>query len=310
MKTFLRAAIAWTVAAGCTTTAGVRVDSRIEDYGRSVAAMPVKAPLLWRIRRGDAPDSFLYGTMHKAVTLERIPLHIRFKLHDARLAFFEWTEPLDTGVYDLWNNENLISKGGDLQYRISGKAWATLQDRTGLEPHVLKYLSPSTAASVVFSTELEMCRITPCSSDALDVELMADARAHKVPLRSLDDRAFLERVQDRGTLTEEELDAWLSDDAAYNASLRHGYEMLEAYKTGRVDAFLAKERQKTRTPAEAKIWREQEAELVARNLAWMEKLTPELTRGKVFVAAGAAHMYGPEGLVELLKKRGFAVEPL
>jgi hypothetical protein len=51
-----------------------------------------------------------------------------------------------------------------------------------------------------------------------------------------------------------------------------------------------------------------EALLVKRNLAWAEQVGKLLHGGKsVFVAVGAAHMLGTEGLVALLQKRGYRV---
>jgi len=49
--------------------------------------------------------------------------------------------------------------------------------------------------------------------------------------------------------------------------------------------------------------------LVERNNAWLETLTHELEGSGVdFVAVGAAHMLGPDGLVAQLRRRGYAVE--
>lgn len=52
-----------------------------------------------------------------------------------------------------------------------------------------------------------------------------------------------------------------------------------------------------------------DALLRRRNLAWADQLEPMLAQGRrPFVAVGAAHMLGPDGLVALLKARGYRVE--
>lgn len=49
--------------------------------------------------------------------------------------------------------------------------------------------------------------------------------------------------------------------------------------------------------------------LVERNNAWMDVLTRELDRSGVdFIAVGAGHLLGPDGLVEQFRARGIAVE--
>lgn len=47
--------------------------------------------------------------------------------------------------------------------------------------------------------------------------------------------------------------------------------------------------------------------IVKRNHGMAVNAVPFLTKGKAFIAVGAMHLSGPEGLVELLRKQGFAV---
>lgn len=48
----------------------------------------------------------------------------------------------------------------------------------------------------------------------------------------------------------------------------------------------------------------------ARNRQWMDKITMTLPVQSVLVVVGAAHLVGPEGLIELLRDRGYVVEPV
>jgi uncharacterized protein YbaP (TraB family) len=51
--------------------------------------------------------------------------------------------------------------------------------------------------------------------------------------------------------------------------------------------------------------------LVERNLNWMPKLEALFTRsGRTFVVVGAAHLVGPDGLLAMLKSKGYTVEQL
>ena len=47
-----------------------------------------------------------------------------------------------------------------------------------------------------------------------------------------------------------------------------------------------------------------------RNQNWMKQLPAKLALRPTFIAVGALHLPGPDGLLELLKKAGYAVKPL
>jgi uncharacterized protein YbaP (TraB family) len=51
--------------------------------------------------------------------------------------------------------------------------------------------------------------------------------------------------------------------------------------------------------------------LVGRNQNWMPKLEALFSRaGRTFVVVGAAHLVGPDGLLAMLKSKGYTVEQL
>lgn len=47
-----------------------------------------------------------------------------------------------------------------------------------------------------------------------------------------------------------------------------------------------------------------------RNEAWVKRLKKELKGKKAFVAVGAAHLVGPDGLIALLEAEGFTIAPI
>jgi uncharacterized protein YbaP (TraB family) len=54
----------------------------------------------------------------------------------------------------------------------------------------------------------------------------------------------------------------------------------------------------------------QEQGIDARNLRMLKSLMPHFETGQVFVAVGALHLPGETGLIELLRKQGYVLEPL
>lgn len=49
---------------------------------------------------------------------------------------------------------------------------------------------------------------------------------------------------------------------------------------------------------------------VNRNKAWMNQLPAMLQSGSQFIAVGALHLPGPDGLIDLLRKQGYVVKPV
>lgn len=47
-----------------------------------------------------------------------------------------------------------------------------------------------------------------------------------------------------------------------------------------------------------------------RNRSWMDKITQTIPVQRVLVAVGAAHLVGDQGLIKLLRSRGYVVEPV
>ena len=51
--------------------------------------------------------------------------------------------------------------------------------------------------------------------------------------------------------------------------------------------------------------------LVDRNRNWLPKIEALFTRpGRTFVVVGAAHLVGPDGLLQMLKARGYTIEQM
>ncbi|MCQ2329416.1 MAG: TraB/GumN family protein [Paludibacteraceae bacterium] len=84
--------------------------------------------------------------------------------------------------------------------------------------------------------------------------------------------------------------------------LREGLDsVINLYRQG--DLYgLAKMSMKEMTQAE---WTEK---VDLRNAAWTEKLPAMMKEGSCFVVVGALHLYGPGGVVELLRKKGYKLK--
>ncbi len=68
--------------------------------------------------------------------------------------------------------------------------------------------------------------------------------------------------------------------------------------------------------ADPKMRNEEEAKLnrntfvINRNILWIDKILPEINKKPSFIMVGVAHLPGKKGLINLLKKEGYTVQPI
>lgn len=250
--------------------------------------------LLWRVER-EGRASHLLGTCHVTVKLDdALP-----KPHDAALtgARIVYTE----AALDLDNPSRLVrllwTDGPGLSERIPDDRWraVAVAVRDTLPAPLLEHLEPWAVASILpmltGSAELGVT-----SGDAMDLDVQKRAKARGIPLahvETLEQQAAMLRewnAQFLDTLGPSEDDGAAESEALTALCMRGD--------TRRVDLILQ--------PGDPTS----EALLGARNRAWMPALSPELAEGGVFVAVGAAHMFGESGLLALLEADGYAITQL
>lgn len=152
----------------------------------------------------------------------------------------------------------------------------------------------------------------------LDERVMTYATGSGVPVRPLEGPEVLTSVFD--TLTPEEaldilratlMQAELSEDvfatlstAYFAGQHRLIWEFGRSWMPGPVAELFPPERV---GPLYDRL---EEALLIRRNRLWMETILAAAAEGPVLVAVGAAHLSGPEGLLDLLDRAGFALRRL
>jgi len=87
-------------------------------------------------------------------------------------------------------------------------------------------------------------------------------------------------------------------------------QMVDSYLSGDLLALKlqAEEQLEQLKPEERQYFMEQGIDM--RNRRMLESLLPHLLTGRVFVAVGALHLPGKNGLIELLRSRGYDLTPL
>lgn len=294
-----------TLAVLCLLAVGVDAQAR-----RPKPPKLVERPLLlWRVEKAGAVSHML-GTCHVEIPLEHaLPMPHTALLDGARVLLTEadlgaltpmegirlmWAEP-GQRLPDLLGMDDFRALAIDMRASVPAPMLARLRP-WGV--YLTRSLEPA-AKPAATSTKPD----ADGGAEAPVLDLAVAKRFHGGD----DARRYLETIDLQASILgagDETFLAALRPGAAEDASwTRSGDATARLCSTGDVsgvDAFL-------RDPANAtwtKVW------LSDRNHAWMGPLGDELATGGAFVAVGAAHMLGPDGLVELLQAQGYAVTRL
>ena len=251
---------------------------------------PTERPLLlWRVEK-DGHVSHLFGTCHVAVDLDyALPKPNDQLLTSARVVYAE----ADIQNMNPTDALKLIyAKGAPLSEQLAPEDWraVAVRLRDTLPASLLDHMQPWVVATLANNTEA-----VAGGGEAMDLALSKRAKAAGVPL------AYVETIEMQARL----MDSW---NGAFLESMHIGTE--DSSGSGRALSDLC-----YRGVADVGALVDlkdpmTEPLLLARNRAWMGTLVPELEQGGAFVAVGAAHMLGDEGLLTMLRGRGFTITQL
>ncbi len=263
---------------------------------------------LWKVQ-GQTNTLYLMGSIH-VLKQENYPLPAPLEnaFSNAQVAVFE----TDIGqmsspdiAFQLMSKAQL-PEGQTLQDQLTPATYALLTNHAadaGMPLIMLQSFQPGFAAMLIEVSEMQKIGLDP--EYGLDEYFFKRAKKEGkdiVPLETLDFQIGLVTgfSKEEGELimktTLEEIDQ----------TKKELNEMLAAWQTGDADK-LAKLLNEVQSKAPAIFKR-----LVTdRNRTWVPKLEGLMRSGKnVVVIVGAGHLVGPEGVVELLKKKGLKVTQL
>lgn len=269
----------------------------------------IQAPAGQRQSNDGAPVvSFILGTLHFG-SLQELGMDteaLRTSLRQSRL-FIDEAPGASADSAEESNRYRMLPASQDLVSLLGQPAFATLQRLLpALPAQQLRSLKPWVALALLESRG-EMANVQP----SLDGQLYTWAQQDDLPilhletladqLRALDCVPATEQVQ---VLRQRLNTPWLFSEQSSR--------VLEYYRAGDLPAWLDDIEAMTGLNASARHI-EHKARLClieARNHRWLAQLDPLLRVNSAFVAVGAIHLTGSNGLLEQLRQRGFSISAL
>lgn len=256
--------------------------------------------LLWRISRADLASSYLFGTVHVSdPRVIDLPAPVTVALEGADIFIME--ARLDgPGVYEF-SREMFFTDGT----RLSDLLPADFHERA-VEILANYNISPAVADTLKPWAAFLTMSMPPDTGKPLDLVLMSLAKARGAEIHGLETPAEQAAVFD--VLDEAQHVQMLKDSICYYDVLQADIEQLIQLYLDRDLAGLYAYQYKYMLHDNAVYQQFMQSILRDRNMLMVERMLPYLEQGTVFVAIGALHLPGDEGVLGLLEQAGYDIE--
>jgi len=269
-----------------------------------VAALPSSGPahgLLWEISSPGASPSYLFGTIHSedAGVIGLDPA-VERAFTGCRQVILEVN--LDADAMVAGSTAMLLTDGRRLSEIVGESLFeqtaAALRTR-GIPAAATEHMKPWAAATALSMPVPETGRV-------LDVVLFQRAQQAGKPLHGLE--TIAEQLEVFDGLPLEDQVGLLRDAVEQVAGLDAMLdELLAAYKRQDLAAMVAINEAAMATGDPRLAGKFQRRLIVDRNHRMAERMEPWLQQGGAFVAVGALHLPGEQGLLRLLEQRGYSL---
>lgn len=262
----------------------------------------VGAGLLWRIHKPQQPPSFLFGTIHiddkRVKDLDSQVIH---RFNEAKTLCLEILPNRETQVGI--GRAMLLPEGEFLDQIIGDRLFNQLSlelNKRGMTPLEALYLKPW-AAMIVLS------RPKSQGGYALDEQLYHWGVHQYKQLCALE--TLQEQLSVFDGLSRVDQTTLLKDSLNFLPAVQKLNEKLVlAYLDGDLDEIYRRSME-LQSQDDELAKRLMHSLIDQRNLKMLERMLPQLEKGRAFIAVGALHLPGEHGLLNLLRGKGYAVTP-
>ena len=265
-----------------------------------VVAADIETGLLWKIESAQGEAGYLFGTMHSDdARVTDFPPPLIQGLLSSQVLLMETLPPPDGSVF--------FSKQGTLadllppqeleQALQQAEARGMLNSMAiRMKPWLLALVLATPKGPSPFSQDMQLYALA--EQRGLEVAALETADEHFTSLDALS-------AEDQGALLRAVV-AQPEDkkEQAYE-------ELLKVYLSGDSARILETDEKLSSRDLPPGLWEKMRAILIDRRNAQMAaRIIERIGRGKLFVAVGAAHLPGEQGIVRRLRAAGYRVTPL
>jgi len=264
---------------------------------------PATGSSLWEISgNGLRHNSYLLGTLH-------VMCHEQFRVSEQLLDLLSKSSQLILEI-DLSDPNYLVAfqqgmfmpDGQHIRNLLDDQAYRELQtffkDSLGMNLEQLGMIKPLLLSSVMYSHLLQ------CKIQGYEPFLSDFATKNNIPVLGLE--TVKEQLDFFKTISYEQQSELLVEMIRRYIETRMRYfEMVEKYIAGDLDGLSLLLLQES-----ALIENLYDVFYLQRNRAWINDIEKHIIETKTFIAVGAGHLPGEEGIIQLLRNQGYQLKPL
>ena len=257
--------------------------------------------LLWEVSKPGKPSSYLFGTIHsEAPEVVKLARPVKEAFDASRSVILEMLMDMDAMMYS--STAMLMTDGRSLSElvgrRLFTQAAAATRSR-GIPEVVLERMKP-------WAVAVTLSMPAPETGQVLDMVLYQDALKDGKQVYGLEtireqlDVFELMPEADQVELLKDALASFPEIDAMHA-------ELLAAYRKRDLDGLMAISEASMQAGNQRLAEDFQQRLINDRNLRMYERMQQYLQQGGAFVAVGALHLPGKEGVLQLLEKGGYTI---
>jgi hypothetical protein len=265
--------------------------------------------LLWKISgNGLEEPSFLFGTIHLIPKDDFFTgAAIEKAITESRTLVMEVADINDLGA-SMGVTSKILLDSGTIADHIDSTRFrlllAAVEKHMGLDSVSFMKQFGRMKPFGLYTITMQMEDITSKDMKSYEKYFMERAFHHDLPMDGLESIDFQMSLFEKISF-EDAVDMLLAGFEEKGAD--GGYtEMVEVYKKNDLDTML----EMMTSSGDLLMDNNREDFLDGRNKAWIPRIEKLIQQGPCFIAVGAAHLPGEQGVIQLLRKQGYDITPL
>ena len=258
--------------------------------------------LLWRVSGNQIKNNtYIFGTFHLLCPNQfQIPDTINSILQQVDTVYFE----INLNDPSLFNNmlqQMTMQNHQSLQQFIPTPTYDSMNniflEKTKMNLNFFQYYKPILVTSFLYPS------LMGCNPVSLETMLENMAEKYKKPIAGLETADYQFKILDKIPY-EQQAKMLQTTLLHFNQSQNELKKMVEMYQRMNIDSLQQS------LKSEDNLLQYENDLVIQRNRNWLQILINRMKNTACFVAVGAGHLGGTEGLINLLRKAGYTVTPI